>query len=40
MIKAQLEEADGFAHSRLDVKRLDVLPVLLEEGDEEIDTWK
>jgi hypothetical protein len=31
-------EAHGFAHSRLDVKQLDVLPVLFEEGDEEVDT--
>lgn len=34
---AFLEETDGLAHGRLDVKRLDVLPVLLEEGDEEVD---
>jgi len=32
-----LEETNGLAHSRFDVKRLDILPVLLEEGDEEVD---
>jgi len=32
-----LEEADGLAHGGLDVERLDVLPVLLEERYEEID---
>ena len=32
-----LEQADGLAHGRLDVQRLDVLPVLLEERDEEVD---
>jgi len=32
-----LEETDRLAHGRLDVKGLDVLPVLLEEGDEEVD---
>jgi len=31
-----LEETNGLAHSRLDVKRLDILPVLLEKGDEEV----
>ncbi len=31
-----LVETDGLAHRRLDVKRLDVLPVLLEERDEEV----
>jgi len=30
------EQAHGFAHSRLNVKRLDVLPVFLEKRDEEI----
>jgi len=33
----QLEEADWLAHGRLDVERLDVLPVFLEQGDEEVD---
>jgi len=32
-----LEETDGLAHRRLDVQRLDVLPVLLQEGHEEVD---
>jgi hypothetical protein len=31
------EQADGLAHRGLDVQALDVLPVLLEEGDEEVD---
>jgi hypothetical protein len=35
-----LEQAHGFAHSRLDMKRLDVLPVLFEERDEEIDALR
>jgi hypothetical protein len=34
---AYLEEADGFTHGGLDMKRLDILPVLLEERDEEVD---
>ena len=38
-IQSRLEETDGLAHGRLDVKRLDVLPVLLEEGDEEVDAF-
>ena len=33
----RLEQTDGLAHGGLDVKRLDVLPVLLEQGDEEVD---
>ena len=33
----RLVETDGLAHGRLDVERLDVLPVLLEQGDEEVD---
>jgi len=33
----RLVEADGLAHGGLDVERLDVLPVLLEQGDEEVD---
>lgn len=32
-----LEDADGLAHGGLDEEGLDVLPVLLEEGDEEVD---
>ena len=32
-----LEEPGGLAHGRLDVEDLDVLPVLLEERDEEVD---
>ena len=42
VVKAQqdrLEETDGLAHSALDVKGLDVLPVLLEQGDQEVDTY-
>ena len=34
------EETDGLAHRRLDVKGLDVLPVLLEQGDEEVDAYE
>jgi hypothetical protein len=33
-----LEEAEGRAHGGLDVQALDVLPVLLQEGHEEVDT--
>ena len=33
----QSEETNGLAHRRLDVERLDVLPVLLEQRDEEVD---
>ena len=33
-------ETDGLAHRRLDVERLDVLPVLLEQGDEEVDAYE
>ena len=33
----RLVQTDGLAHRRLDVERLDVLPVLLEQGDEEVD---
>ena len=35
--KVRLVQTDGLAHRRLDVERLDVLPVLLEQGDEEVD---
>jgi len=35
---SNLEDSEGLAHSRLDVERLDVLPVLLEEGDQEVNT--
>ena len=31
-------KTNGLAHRRLDVERLDILPVLLEQGDEEVDT--
>ena len=37
--KSPLEETDRLAHRRLDVQRLDVLPVLLEQRDEEVDAW-
>ena len=30
-------ETDGLAHRALDVKRLDILPVLLEERNKEVD---
>jgi len=33
-----LEKADRLAHRRLQVQRLDILPVLLEKRDEEVDT--
>ena len=33
----RLVETDGLAHGRLDMQRLDVLPVLLKERDEEVD---
>ena len=36
----RLVETNGLAHRRLDVKRLDVLPVLLEQGDQEVDSYK
>ena len=32
-----LEQADRLAHRGLDVQGLDVLPVLLEQRDEEVD---
>ena len=32
-----LEQADRLAHRGLDVQRLDVLPVLFEQRDEEVD---
>lgn len=35
--KARSEEAHGLAHRRLDVQALHVLPVLLEQRDEEVD---
>jgi hypothetical protein len=34
-----LEEADWFAHRRLDVQRLDILPIFLQQRDKEIDAW-
>jgi len=33
-----LEETHGLTHGRFEVKGLDVLPVLLQEGDKEVDT--
>jgi len=35
--RKRLVQAHGLAHSSLDVQRLDVLPVLLEQRDEEVD---
>ena len=35
--QSRSEETDGLAHRRLDVQRLDVLPVLLEQRHEEVD---
>ena len=35
--KKSLVEAHGLAHSRLDVERAHVLPVLLQERDQEVD---
>lgn len=35
--KGSLEDADGGSHGALDVERLDVLPVLLQQGDQEVD---
>jgi hypothetical protein len=34
------EEAKGFAHRRFDVQGLDVLPVLFQEGNEEVDAYE
>ena len=36
----RLEQTDGLANGGLDVQRLDVLPVLLEQGDQEVDSCK
>ena len=36
----RLEETDGLAHRALDVERLHVLPVFLEQRDKEVDAWK
>ena len=36
-VEVCLVEADRLAHRRLDVQRLDVLPVFLEQRDEEVD---
>lgn len=33
----RLEESYGLAHGRLDVQGLDILPVLLQQRDEEVD---
>ena len=37
--KKSLVETDGLAHRRLDVQRLHVLPVLLQQRDEEVDAY-
>ena len=37
--KSRLVETNGLAHRALDVQRLDVLPVLLEQRDEEVDAY-
>jgi hypothetical protein len=37
MISVCLEQTLGLTHGRLQVQRLDVLPVLLQQGDEEVD---
>jgi hypothetical protein len=34
-----LVEANGLAHSGFDVQGLDVLPVLLKQGDKEVNTY-
>jgi hypothetical protein len=36
---AELEQANWLAHGGLDMEGLDVLPVLLEEGDKEVDAY-
>ena len=38
--RERLVETDRLAHGGLDVERLDVLPVLLEQGDQEVDSYK
>ena len=38
--EVRLVQTNGLAHRRLDVERLDVLPVLLEQGDEEVDALR
>ena len=35
-----LVESDGLVHGRLDMQRLDVLPIFLQERNEEINTLK
>ena len=35
--QANLVKTDRLAHGRLDVERLNVLPILLEKGDKEFD---
>lgn len=37
MVKMDLVQSDGFAHGGLDVERFDVLPVLLQERNQEVD---
>jgi len=36
-LRDDLEDAGGLAHGRLQMKRLHVLPVLLQQGDQEVD---
>lgn len=38
--QTRLEHPDRLAHGGLDVKGLDVLPVLFEQGNEEVDALK
>ena len=38
--RKRLVETDRLAHGGLDVERLDVLPVLLEQGDQEVDSYE
>ena len=38
--RKRLVETDRLAHGGLDVERLDVLPILLEQGDQEVDSYK
>ena len=38
--EGRLEESHGLAHGRLDVQGLDILPILLQQRDEEVDGYK
>ena len=38
--RERLVETDRLAHGGLDVERLDVLPVLLEQGDQEVNSYR